>query len=158
MLNTILFQLLVTQNCLSFYYSTDITEIVNEDTSVYKYRNYQLSEIEKKVKIYSDSLNDCLKLEDCPDFIFNPKFDIQFANLWPSDAYPICMRKLVLDQVTNLDLLNEILQAHQRRLNKKFVSKYYTIPYCQFTWHDLIILRRDELLSAINYKKYKPVE
>jgi hypothetical protein len=123
----------------------------------YKLREDQLRRIENReiyVNNYVDSLNsyNYLQLKKIPRFFYISNIDRQ-SSLWIGLHQGISLRKLIIDRITNIPLLEAVLKDKDRRLRKKtkVPKKHYighvVIPFQEYSTYELVQYRLQELIN-----------
>ena len=130
----------------------------------FELRENQIRAIEKRndfVARYADSLNAFVykKGIELPDFFYNYNFDKENRIGWIGLHTPISLRKLIIDKVTNVNLLEGVLFSNDKRTKKRFKipKRQYMgdifIPFQEYSTYDLVKYRLEEIANENNAGK-----
>jgi hypothetical protein len=108
---------------------------------------------DKFVQQYSDSLNS-YKSNNCtlPYFFTCDNFDQKFRGQFILGMHsPISLRKLIIDGINNYEILWCVNDSQDPRVHVKDTSKirclHCKIPFDQFSNHELVNFRLDEIMN-----------
>lgn len=128
----------------------------SQQNSVKPLGDRALQTIEKRneyVKKYADSLNlfNYDKDEKIPTFFYRYNFDREHSQYRTSMNDETSFRKLIIDKVTNIELLRAVLQCRDKRLrkiNKKSKKNMFGVKAFQnYSTYDLVQYRVEELIN-----------
>jgi hypothetical protein len=143
--------------------------IWSQDTIVFKVkkkdrqterRNQKIEDRELYVQKYIDSLNNYKVSEKCelPAFFTILDFDQKYGSQFMFGMHGrISLRKLIIDELTNYELMWCVLKSKDNRVRKKYKGRqkrfyldYSKIPFEQFSNYELVDLRLDEIENENN--------
>ncbi len=137
----------------------------------FKLNDDQLRDIKKRIGFvnkYADSLNSysCGNCKNIPPFFYEYDFDKKNTSNWLSMHLGISLRKIIIDKITNTNLLKAVIKSKDKRLKKrtKIPKKLklgdIVLPFQEYSTYDLVKYRLQELLNetylgkgASNYPK-----
>ena len=118
-------------------------------------RNQKIKERKAFVKKYVDSLNSYQVNDKCelPNFFITTDFDQKYGGQFMLSMHGrISLRKLIIDELDNYELMWCVMKSKDKRLQKKYNGRakrfyldYSKIPFEQFSTYELVDLRLDEL-------------
>lgn len=113
-------------------------------------------DIDVFVKVYADSINNFFKNDSIiPSFLHEVDFD-QRPFYWVGSHSPVSLRYALFKKVHNVDALLEIRDTADSLM--KLTSQgniELLIPFRQYSFYDLIVLRINELRFFETYNEYK---
>lgn len=101
----------------------------------------------KKLKVYSDSLVMFKTTQQLPIFLFSKNFDIEKSDIpLKNNHNSESLRMAVLSNIYDVKLLHEIATAILKNKNySKIKPDNKSIPFANYTFYDLILIRIEEL-------------
>jgi hypothetical protein len=109
------------------------------------YREIDIScDPEKRMTVYSDSLNNLKEDSPLPAFLYNERFDI-WRLCWPNLHEPVSLRLIVINKVTNKSVIERILKDDSPLLRKVSDFSELPLPEVEKSWYELFRLRYAEL-------------
>lgn len=103
----------------------------------------------KYIEVYSDSLNDWKTGMTLPHFLSDTTLDLKFAFVGTDLHHPHSIRKHILDSTNNIEVLKNIISDGHATYLVRPCSYYNTeeldIPFCNYSWLDLVRIRLDSL-------------
>jgi len=154
---------------LTFVFLIPIQIIFGQDTIIIKgkqkdwkteRRNQKIENRKVFVQKYVDSLNNYKVSENCelPTFFTTSDFDQKYGSQFMLGSHGrISVRKLIIDELTNYELMWCVLKSKDGRVRKKYKGRskrfyldYSKIPYEQFSNYELVDLRLDEMENKNN--------
>lgn len=121
-------------------------------------KNQKIEERKAFVKKYVDSLNTYKVNDKCelPNFFITADFDQKYGGQFMLGMHGrISLRKLIIDELNNYELMWCVMKSEDKRLRKKYTGRpkrfyldYSKIPFEQFSTYELVDLRLDELENA----------
>ena len=84
---------------------------------------------------YADSLNNINATDPLPDFLFDCEFDIKHPAHWNSIHNPISLRKQIIDQVMNINVLNTLARSTDIKLTTTCPHEYKIENDYPFVYH-----------------------
>jgi len=119
-------------------------------------KEHKKSIIEQREEFISktaDSLNHIAVSENfkIPNLFLNPEFDFEIGQkFWTSGHSAISIRKLIIDKINNMSLIDFILQSKDKRLfktTKQPEGLYLDIPFRKYSTFEIVKFRREEVLN-----------
>lgn len=143
--------------------------VIGQDTIVIKgkqkdwkteRRNQKIENRNVFVQKYVDTLNNYKVSENCelPAFFTTSDFDQKYGRQFMLGMHGnISLRKLIIDELTNLELMWCVLKSKDGRVRKKYKGRskrfyldYSKIPFEQFSNYELVDLRLDQMENENN--------
>jgi len=150
--------------CLVFFnfaYCQD-TIIVSAQKKDWRAEQMAKKELDREAFVakYVDSLNTYKNSGSCelPYFFTSQEFDQKHGSkFWLGMHASISVRKLIIDRIDNYELLWCVEKSKDPRVHAKNTSEarclYCKIPFDQFSTHELVLLRLDELMNINHLQK-----
>lgn len=119
-----------------------------------KERREFVNEYVKRLNSYSYEKN-----KKIPEFFYKYHFDIENKRNWLNRHTATSLRKLIIDKINNVELLENVLKSRNRFIRKcKRVPKNprnyeVIIPYQEYSTYDLVKLRLQQIINDQNMGK-----
>lgn len=118
-------------------------------------KNNDFRNIEQFIKLYSDSINNCFKKDSViPVFLYNSNFDLK-PLYWAGMHKPVSLRYLVIQKITNTEVLDFIIENGDTALLKGLSKTDSPLPFRKYSFFDLILYRMSELRNQKNSREFQ---
>jgi len=101
--------------------------------------------LKTKAESYADSLMSMNKM-GMPYFLTQNNFEISNHLYWDSPYKPISIRKLILQEIKKVDILDSLINL--KIPEDKQIDAYF--PYIDYSFKELAKLRKEELIQQMN--------